>query len=64
MSNYVTISSKVADEALVWVKECCPNYVTNDLHCDGYNTYNPEKYDFFFVPAALDEMTMFALKFA
>lgn len=33
---------------LEWVKTHCPSYVTNDLHCDGYNTYDPTQVDYFF----------------
>ena len=62
MSNYVTIPGSVYEQALEWVKENCPNYVTNDQHCNGYNTYDPDLYDFFFSVNALEEMTLFALK--
>jgi hypothetical protein len=34
--------------ALDWARENCPSYVTNDFHCDGYNTYNINKIDYFF----------------
>ena len=34
--------------ALEWIKEHCKSYVTNDMHMDGYNTYDPKKIDYFF----------------
>jgi hypothetical protein len=33
---------------LEWAKEHCPSYVTNDLHQDGYNTYDHTRIDYFF----------------
>jgi hypothetical protein len=48
--------------ALEWAKEHCPNYITNDVHCDGYNTYDIEKIDYFFGNEA--EATMFRLKWS
>jgi hypothetical protein len=35
-------------EPLTWAKENCPSYITNDLHQDGYNTYDHTKIDYFF----------------
>jgi len=33
---------------LDWAKKYCPSYITNDVHCDGYNTYDNTKIDYFF----------------
>jgi hypothetical protein len=33
---------------LEWAKTYCPSYITNDMHCDGYNTYDNTKIDYFF----------------
>ena len=33
---------------LVWAKEYCPSYITNDMHQDGYNTYDHTKVDYHF----------------
>jgi hypothetical protein len=33
---------------LAWAKEHCPSYITNDMHQDGYNTYDHTKIDYFF----------------
>jgi hypothetical protein len=33
---------------LDWAKEYCPSYIANDLHQDGYNTYDHRKIDYFF----------------
>lgn len=35
-------------EPLDWAKEHCPSYITNDLHQDGYNTYDHTKIDYHF----------------
>jgi hypothetical protein len=35
-------------EPLNWAKENCPSYITNDLHQDGYNTYDHTKIDYHF----------------
>ena len=64
MSNYVTIRGSVYEEAVAWAKENCPNYVTNEMHQDGYYTYNPRYFDFFFSQDAPEEMTLFALRWA
>jgi hypothetical protein len=34
--------------ALDWAKEHCPSYITNDVHMDGYNTYDNSKIDYHF----------------
>ena len=44
----VTILKEKGVHALEWVKETCPSYITNDMHMDGYNTYDTTKLDFFF----------------
>lgn len=64
MTNYVTVDHTVVVDALEWAKANCPGYITNDLHQDGYNTYDPSKYDFFFTvnESGQKEMLMFALK--
>ena len=60
MKNYVTIDHTVAEQALDWVKENCPQYITNDysLNEDGF------KLDFYFstCSAGQQQMTMFALR--
>jgi hypothetical protein len=33
---------------LEWAMKYCPSYITNDVHCDGYNTYDNTKIDYFF----------------
>ena len=33
---------------LDWVNKNCASYITNDIHQDEYNTYNPTKIDYFF----------------
>ena len=33
---------------LVWAKEHCPSYITNDLHKNEYEQYDLEKIDYFF----------------
>jgi hypothetical protein len=64
LTTYVTIRGSVYEQALDWVKENCPNYITNDMHMDGYNTYDPKFFDFFFSVDAQEEMTVFALRWA
>ena len=44
----VTIPYDVAWPALAWAKKYCASYITNDMHCDGYNTYDQSKIDYFF----------------
>ena len=60
MKNYVTIDHTVAAQALDWVKECCPQYITNDYSVND----NGVKIDFYFgtCPAGQQQMTMFALR--
>lgn len=35
-------------EPLTWAKENCPSYISNDLHHDGYTTYDHTKIDYQF----------------
>lgn len=35
-------------EPLMWAKEHCPSYINNDLHMDGYNSYDHKKIDYHF----------------
>lgn len=44
----VTIPYSPLGEPLEWAKEHCPGYITNDMHQDGYNTYDHTKIDYFF----------------
>ena len=46
--------------ALDWAKKHCTSYITNDIHQDGYNTYNRNKIDYFF--SDKNEALMFKLK--
>jgi hypothetical protein len=43
----VTIPFDPFWEPLHWAKRYCPSYITNDMHCDGYNTYDATKIDYF-----------------
>lgn len=62
--NHVTIKTAHVEEALEWAKQNCPSYITNNYHMDGYNTYDINLIDFFFLAneQGKKEMTMFALK--
>ena len=44
----ITLPYDPAWRALEWAKQYCPSYITNDLHQDGYNTYDRSKIDYFF----------------
>ena len=44
----VTLPYDPCWEPLEWAKKYCPSYITNDMHCDGYNTYDNTKIDYFF----------------
>lgn len=46
--------------ALEWAKKHCPGYITNDVHQDGYYTYDNSKIDYFFSNSR--DATVFALK--
>jgi hypothetical protein len=36
----VTIPYDPIWEPLNWAKKYCSSYITNDMHMDGYNTYD------------------------
>lgn len=44
----VTIPKFPFFEPLLWAKEHCPSYIFNDIHQDGYNTYDNSKIDYHF----------------
>lgn len=48
MKKYATIPYTPLWEPLDWAKEHCTSYITNDMHMDGYNTYDTSKVDYFF----------------
>jgi len=48
MSTIVTLPYSPFWKPLSWAKEHCPSYITNDLHQDGYNTYDHTLIDYFF----------------
>lgn len=48
--------------ALDWAKQHCPSYITNDVHQDGYNTYDRTKIDYFF--GNENEALMFVLRWS
>ena len=60
MGMTVTIPYDIRWLALDWAKENCSSYITNDVHCDGYNTYDINKIDYFFSDEK--DAVMFALK--
>lgn len=60
MTRHVTIPYDPFWEPLEWAKEHCLSYITNDMHCDGYNTYDSTKIDYFF--ADEEDAIMFALR--
>ena len=47
-------------EPLTWAKENCPSYISNDLHMDGYNTYDHKRIDYHFADA--EDALMFMLR--
>jgi hypothetical protein len=49
-------------QALDWAKQHCPSYITNDVHQDGYNTYDRSKIDYFF--GNENEALMFMLRWS
>lgn len=61
MSKIVTLTYDPVWTPLTWAKENCPSYITNDLHQDGYNTYDRTKIDYFF--ADTEDAFKFALRF-
>jgi hypothetical protein len=44
----ITVPYDIRWLALDWAKENCPSYITNDVHMDGYNTYDINKVDYHF----------------
>lgn len=60
MSICVTLEYDPDWRALYWAKESCPSYITNDLHQDGYNTYDERRIDYFF--SKEKDAAWFALK--
>jgi len=44
----VTIPFTPLWEPIDWAKEHCPSYISNDIHMDGYNTFDNSKIDYFF----------------
>lgn len=62
--RHVTITKDKLPAAMDWVVDNCPNFIRNEYHCDGYNTYDIERFDLFFESWATDEITMCALKFS
>jgi hypothetical protein len=44
----VTIPYDPFWEPLEWAKAHCSSYITNDMHQDGYNTYDHTKIDYHF----------------
>ncbi len=49
-------------EPLVWAKEHCPSYITNDMHQNGYNAYDHTKIDYHFSDE--QDALMFLLRWA
>ena len=44
----VTIPYDPVWEPLNWAKKYCSSYITNDMHMNGYNTYDHTKIDYHF----------------
>lgn len=44
----VTIPFTPLWEPTDWAKEHCPSYISNEIHMDGYNTFDNSKIDYFF----------------
>ena len=44
----VTLPYDPVWKPLEWAKKHCPSYITNNLHCDGYNTFDNSKIDYLF----------------
>ena len=62
MTIYVTLPYSPFRAPLDWAKENCPSYLTNDMHQDGYNTYDHTKIDYFFADER--DALMFTLRWA
>ena len=58
----VTIPYDPFWEPLNWAKKHCPSYITNDMHMDGYNTYDSTKIDYHFSDEK--DALMFMLRWA
>ena len=56
----ITIPYSPFWEPLSWAKENCASYITNDMHMDGYNTYDHTKIDYHFADA--EDALMFLLR--
>ena len=56
----ITIPYSPFWEPLMWATENCSSYITNDLHMDGYNTYDHTKVDYHFSDEK--DALIFALK--
>lgn len=62
MSTIVTLPYDPVWAPLDWVKKNCPSYITNDLHQDGYYTYDNTKVDYFFSDER--DATLFTLRWS
>lgn len=58
----VTIPYTPFWEPLEWAKQYCPSYITNDMHQDGYYTYDHTKIDYHF--ADEKDAVWFALRWS
>jgi hypothetical protein len=48
MSTFVTLKYDPVWCPLDWAKKHCKSYITNDVHQDGYYTFDNGKIDYFF----------------
>lgn len=60
MSTIVTLPYRPFAEPLMWARENCPSYITNDVHMFNYNSYDNSKIDYFFEDKK--DALMFALR--
>jgi len=58
----VTIPYDPFWEPLEWAKAHCHSYITNDMHQDGYNTYDHTKINYHFSDER--DALMFMLRWA
>ena len=58
----VTLPYDAGWEPLDWAKEHCASYITNDVHRDGYYTYDNTKIDYHFADAK--DAVLFLLRWA